>query len=164
MEIQEILNRVRSFGCSLVEVTGGEPLVQKHVHELLRALCDEGFEVLLETGGSLEISTVDRRVRKIVDFKCPGSGMEERNLWSNVEDLTEQDEVKFVIATREDFDWSVARVREKNLVGRCPVLFSPVFGVLDPLLLAEWLLSEKLAVRLQLQLHKYIWEPETRGV
>lgn len=164
MEIPEIVDRVREFGCRLVEVTGGEPLVQKATIELLRTLCDEDFEVLLETGGSLDIRNVDSRVKRIVDFKCPGSGMEEHNLWSNVEHLLPQDEVKFVITDRNDFHWSVAKVKHFDLENRCPILFSPVFGVLQPVQLAEWVLGEKLKVRLQLQLHKFIWEPETRGV
>ena len=164
MEIPEILSRVRSFGCDLVEVTGGEPLVQKNVHQLLRALCDAGLEVLLETGGSIGIETVDPRVKRIVDFKCPGSGMEQHNLWSNVEFLTARDEVKFVVGSREDFEWAVERVREMKLLTRCSVLISPVFGVLQPAHLAEWLLQERLPVRLQLQMHKHIWEPQARGV
>ena len=164
LEIPEILEKVRSFRCPLVEVTGGEPLVQKHVHDLLLSLCNEGFEVLLETGGSLDVSTVDPRVKRIVDFKCPGSGMEEHNLWSNVDHLSPQDEVKFVIGDRRDFDWSVGKIKLFNLESRCTVLLSSVFGELQPVRLAEWILEEGLRARLQLQVHKYLWEPETRGV
>jgi len=164
MEIPEILSKVRSYGCDLVEVTGGEPLVQKNVHGLLRALCDAGLEVLLETGGSIGIETVDPRVKRIVDFKCPGSGMEQHNLWSNVEFLTARDEVKFVVGSREDFEWAVEKIHEMKLLTRCSVLLSPVFGVLQPARLAEWLLQERLPVRMQLQMHKHIWEPEARGV
>ncbi len=164
MDVQEIIRRVRAYQCPLVEVTGGEPLVQRHSPELLQSLCDEGFEVLLETGGSLDISKVDPRVKRIVDFKCPGSGMEEHNLWSNVDCLSARDEVKFVIGDRDDFDWSVEKVRLHDLEDRCSVLFSVVFGVLPPVHLAEWILEKKLRVRLQLQMHKYLWQPEARGV
>ena len=164
MDIPEILERVRAYRCPLVEVTGGEPLVQKHIHELLEKLSDEGFEVLLETGGSLDISRVDSRVKRIVDFKCPGSGMEGHNLWSNVDHLSPRDEVKFVIGNHDDFEWSVEKIRLFDIENRCTVLFSTVFGELLPVQLAEWILAENLRVRLQLQLHKYLWEPETRGV
>jgi 7-carboxy-7-deazaguanine synthase len=164
MSIDEILNRVRGFRCQLVEVTGGEPLFQPAVHELMRALCDEGYETLLETGGSLDISKVDSRVKRIVDFKCPGSGMERHNLWSNVDALTWDDEVKFVIGSREDFDWSVEMMNLHRIGSRCPVLMSVVFGVLAPVTLAGWILETGVKVRMQLQMHKYLWEPETRGV
>jgi len=164
MGIDDIVRRVREYQCPLVEVTGGEPLMQDDVHELMRVLCDEGCELLLETGGSLDISAVDQRVRRIVDFKCPGSGMVKKNLWSNVGALRPSDEVKFVIGSREDFEWAVDRMEEHSLRDRCPVLFSVVFGSLEPVVLAEWILERKLGVRFQLQMHKYIWAPETRGV
>ncbi|HTO94000.1 MAG TPA: radical SAM protein [Bacteroidota bacterium] len=164
MTIEAILARVRSYRCRLVEVTGGEPLFQEGVHELFGALCDEGFEVLVETGGSLDISRVDSRVRRIVDFKCPGSGMEKKNLWSNVGALTSHDEVKFVIADRDDFDWAAAKVREHGLDRVCTVLMSVVFGQLEPVDLARWILEEGTNARFQLQAHKYIWEPSARGV
>lgn len=164
MEISEILRKVGLYGCGLVEVTGGEPLAQSNAVLLLSALCEEGYEVLLETGGSLDISMVDSRVKRIVDFKCPGSGMEIRNLWSNVEQLKDGDEVKFVVGSRADFDWSVEKIEQFGLLARCPVLISPVFGSLAPVTLAQWILEAGLRVRMQLQLHKYIWEPETRGV
>lgn len=164
MSIDDILHVVRGFRSRLVEVTGGEPLAQEGAHELMRRLCDEGYEVLLETGGSLDISQVDSRVKRIVDLKCPGSGMEKKNLYSNLAVLRSTDEVKFVIGNREDFDWSVERIQEFRLLDRCVVLLSPVFGVLAPVELAGWILGTGLNVRLQLQMHKYIWEPETRGV
>jgi 7-carboxy-7-deazaguanine synthase len=164
MSVASILSRVGSFGCRLVEVTGGEPLMQEGVHELFRALCDLGYEVLVETSGSLDISRVDGRVSRIVDFKCPASGMVKKNLWSNVEQLTRRDEVKFVIRDREDFDWSVARIREHGLDGRCTVLMSVVFGELECVDLARWMLEEGVNARFQLQVHKYIWEPSARGV
>jgi 7-carboxy-7-deazaguanine synthase len=164
MPIEDVVQTVRSFGCKLVEITGGEPLMQDGVHGLMTLLCDDGFEVLLETGGSLDISTVDPRVKRIMDLKCPGSGMEKKNLWSNIERLCPSDEVKFVIGTREDFDWSAKVIAEYDLSARCPVLMSVVFGVLEPVVLAEWILQSKLSVRYQMQMHKYIWEPAIRGV
>jgi 7-carboxy-7-deazaguanine synthase len=164
ISIDDILERVASYGCQLVEVTGGEPLFQEGVHTLLRKLCDHGYETLLETGGSLDISRVDSRVKRIVDFKCPSSGMMKKNLWSNVEHLKQTDEVKFVVGTREDFDWSLEMIDRHGINRRCPVLMSVVYGVLSPLALAEWILESRADVRMQLQLHKYIWAPEMRGV
>jgi 7-carboxy-7-deazaguanine synthase len=164
MEMQEIMLRIKSCSCKLVEITGGEPLLQDGIHDLMTTLCNEGFEVLLETGGSLDISSVDPRVKRIVDLKCPSSGMLKKNLWSNVDHLRPTDEVKFVVGNREDFDWSVNMITEHDLLKRCPVLMSVVFGVLEPVILADWILESKLNVRFQLQTHKYIWEPETRGV
>ena len=164
MSVSEILDAVSRFQCNLVEVTGGEPLMQEGSLELLRALCDRGYETLLETGGSMDIGPVDPRVKRIVDFKCPGSGMVKKNLWSNVAHLRGIDEVKFVIKDREDFDWAIARIAEHRIDARAPILLSPVFGVLDPAELAEWLLASGIRARFQLQMHKYIWEPSTRGV
>lgn len=164
MTTAEVMQRVESYNCKLVEITGGEPLLQEGVHELMTTLCDSGFEVLLETGGSLDIGRVDKRVKRIVDFKCPSSGMVKKNRWENVGCLTTNDEVKFVVGNREDFDWSIRMIREHGLDRRCPVLMSVVFGVLEPQSLAEWILESGLAVRFQLQMHKYIWEPATRGV
>ncbi len=164
MHFDEILETVRAFGCNLVEVTGGEPLFQDHAHDLLSRLCDEGFEVLLETGGSLDIGRVDARVKRIVDFKCPSSNMMKKNLWGNVNHLKPTDEVKFVIGTREDYEWSKSMIGLHELGKRCSLLMSVVFGVLEPVRLATWILEDKLNVRLQLQLHKYIWEPYKKGV
>ena len=164
MTIGEIVERVRSFGAPLVEITGGEPMFQPNVHELMRLLCDEGFEVLLETGGSLPVDKVDQRVKKIVDFKCPTSKMMKKNLWSIVESLTRDDEVKFVIGNKEDYDWAKERMLEHKLGEKCPILMSVVFGELEPIQLSEWILADRLDVRYQLQTHKYIWAPETRGV
>jgi 7-carboxy-7-deazaguanine synthase len=162
--IDEIVASVRRFGCKLVEVTGGEPLFQANVHELMTRLCDEGYELLLETGGSLDIGGVDERVRRIVDFKCPSSGMMNKNLWANVKYLNAKDEVKFVIGDRKDYDWSKRMIEEFEIDRRSPVLKSVVFGKLEPVRLSEWILSDKLNVRFQLQMHKYIWNPETKGV
>lgn len=164
MTIAEILDEVARYGCNLVEVTGGEPLAQAGTHHLLTMLCDRGYTVLLETSGSISIADVDPRVRVIMDIKCPGSGMEKKNLWDNILHLKPTDEVKFVVANKDDFDWAADVVRKHELEKRCVVLFSPVFGDVQPIDLAQWLLAEGLNARLQLQLHKFIWEPETRGV
>ena len=164
MSIDTILEQVRTHGCRLVEITGGEPLFQEGVHELMEQLCNEGYETLIETGGSLDIGRVDARVKRIIDFKCPGSGMEKKNLWSNIEYLKEGDEVKFVIGSREDFEWAVGIIDRYNLTERCAVLMSVVYGQLSPGDLARWILDARLAVRYQLQMHKYIWEPQMRGV
>jgi len=164
MLIADIVGAVRGFGCKLVEVTGGEPLFQANVHELMIRLCDEGYEVLLETGGSLDISKVDGRVKRIVDFKCPSSGMVKKNLWENAGYLSTSDEVKFVIGDREDYDWAKRVIGEYQIDRHCPILMSVVFGKLEPVHLAGWILEDKLNVRFQLQMHKYIWSPETRGV
>ena len=164
MSIDEIIEVVKGYQCKLVEVTGGEPLFQANVHELLTRLCDEGYEVLLETGGSLDISKVDYRVKRILDFKCPSSKMMKKNLWENVNYLKAGDEVKFVIGNREDYEWSKQMIREHRIDERCPILMSVMFGELEPVTLAEWILEDKLSVRFQLQMHKYIWSPDTRGV
>jgi 7-carboxy-7-deazaguanine synthase len=164
MSVDEILGCVEKFACKLVEVTGGEPLVQEGVHELLKELCKRGYDVLVETGGSLDIGRIDPRVTRIVDLKCPGSGMEKKNLWSNLAHIRNTDEVKFVIRDRQDFDWAVQVTKSYELDRKCTVLMSPVFGVLDPDELARWILKDGMNVRLQLQMHKYIWEPNTRGV
>jgi 7-carboxy-7-deazaguanine synthase len=164
MSIDQILQKVESYGCKLVEVTGGEPLVQEGVHMLLEELCNRGHETLLETGGSLDISAVDPRVKRIVDFKCPSSNMIKKNHWANVSALGWTDEVKFVIGNREDFDWSVEMIRRHEIDRRCPILMSVVFDALPPVELAEWILVSKINVRFQLQMHKFIWEPATRGV
>jgi 7-carboxy-7-deazaguanine synthase len=164
LSLDEILSAVRRHGCRLVEVTGGEPLMQEGVYDLMARLCDEGYETLLETGGSLDIGRVDPRVTRIVDFKCPSSGMAKKNLWENVRYLNDCDEVKFVIGNREDFDWSLARIREHDLERRGRILMSVVFGELAPMELAGWILESGVGARMQLQMHKYIWDPAARGV
>ena len=164
MTLDEIVAAVEAFDCRRVEITGGEPLFQPEVHALMKRLCDAGYELLLETGGSLDISTVDPRVRRIVDFKCPSSGMEKKNHWKNAGYLTERDEVKFVIGDREDYEWSKRKIAEYGIAGRSPILMSVVFGQLEPVVLSEWILEDSLDVRFQLQMHKYIWRPEKRGV
>lgn len=163
--VEEIISRVREFDCPVVEITGGEPLLQKNVLPLMSMLCDAGHIVLLETSGAHDISKVDLRVHRIMDLKTPGSGEVDRNLWSNIQHLGGQDEVKFVMGSREDYDWSVQKVREFDLTNRCrAVLFSPIFGQIDPRQIVEWILAEKLNVRFQLQMHKFIWSPTQRGV
>ena len=164
MSLENIIEKVQEYGCRLVEITGGEPLAQEDVHELMTKLCDLDFQVLLETGGSLDISRVDGRVKRIMDIKTPGSGMEKKNLMGNIPHLRWTDEVKFVVGDRGDFDWAVGIINQHELDKICPVLFSPVFGKLSPRELSEWILKEGLNARFQLQMHKYIWEPETRGV
>jgi 7-carboxy-7-deazaguanine synthase len=164
MSLDEILSRVRDFGCPLVEVTGGEPLLQPNVHPLLAALCDGGYEVLLETGGGLDIAPVDPRVRRIVDVKCPGSGEAANNRWENLDDLRPTDELKFVIADRADYEWARAAIAERRLSGRCPIHLSPVWESMPPAELAAWILADRLPVRLTLQQHKILWGKETRGV
>jgi len=163
MTLDEIETRLGEFSCRRMELTGGEPLCQPASLELMRRLCDDGWEVLLETNGSLDISPVDARVVRIVDFKCPSSGESEANRWANAEHLRPTDEVKFVLADRGDYDFAVAASRERRLTERCAVIFSPVPGRLVPADLAEWILADGLDVRLGLQLHKIIWPGEDRG-
>jgi 7-carboxy-7-deazaguanine synthase len=164
MTRDEILAAVAAFACPLVELTGGEPLLQPGAVPLLTALCDRGYEVLLETGGGLDIASVDPRVRRIVDVKCPSSGEAENNRWENLAVLRERDEVKFVIGDEADYRWAGGVVRAHGLEGVCPVHFSPVVPALPAAQLAEWILRDRLPVRLQLQLHKLLWGAETRGV
>jgi 7-carboxy-7-deazaguanine synthase len=161
----QIATAVAAFQCPLVEITGGEPLLQKNVLPLMTMLADAGQTVLLETSGAHDISSVDPRVHRIMDLKTPGSGECERNLFSNIEHLTARDEVKFVIGSREDYEWSREQVQGHGLVKRCrAVLFSPIFGRIDPHEIVEWILADRLQVRFQLQMHKFIWTPTKRGV
>jgi 7-carboxy-7-deazaguanine synthase len=164
MNLEEILAEVKKFDCRLVEITGGEPLFQEESLNLMKLLCDNGFEVLLETGGSLPIRDIDKRVKIIMDLKCPSSGMVKKNLYDNIVFLKPEDEVKFVIGTREDYNWTKDLLRQHNLTQICPVLFSVVFGNLEPVTLVNWILEDKLDVRFQLQMHKFIWDPATKGV
>ncbi len=161
----EITDTVLAQHCPLVEITGGEPLLQKNVLPLMTLLADAGSTVLLETSGAHDISTVDPRVHRIMDLKTPGSGEVARNLFSNIEQLTQRDEVKFVIGSREDYEWSRAQLREHRLAERCrAVLFSPIFGRIEPREIVDWILADNLPVRFQLQMHKFIWTPTQRGV
>ena len=162
--IDEILAKVHTYGCHLVEVTGGEPLVQPESLPLMTRLCDTGYTVLLETSGAIDIAPVDPRVHIILDVKCPGSDMTDRMHWPNLSALAAKDEAKFVLANRADYDWAREVLGEHDLASRCAVLLSPVFGTLDVRELAEWVLADKLQVRFQIQLHKHIWAPDMRGV
>lgn len=157
MHFDEILQQIRDFNTPYVCVTGGEPLAQKRCAELLRSLCDEGFSVSLETSGAMDITLADERVSRVMDLKTPGSGEQDRNLWSNVGALTRNDQVKFVICSREDFDWALEKNREYKLNQRCEVLFSPSWGQVEASELADWVLAERAPVRFQVQLHKILW-------
>ena len=157
MDLTSILARVAAYDTPMVCVTGGEPLAQKNCLLLLTALCDADYSVSLETSGALDISQVDSRVARIVDIKPPGSGESQRNYWENLVHLTPHDEVKFVLADRADYEWACAKITEHALHQRCPVLLSPVQGELAPAQLADWILADRLPVRLQVQLHKVLW-------
>lgn len=165
MTIDEIVQACVALDCPLVEITGGEPLLQKNCGLFAQSLLDRGFTVLCETSGAVTIDRLPDEVIKIMDLKCPGSGEVERNDWSNIDRLSPRDEVKFVIADRADYEWSRDVVRRHNLDTRCrQVLFSPVFGSISPQSLVEWILEDKLPVRFQLQMHKFIWPPDAKGV
>lgn len=157
MEIADILAKVAEFGTPYVTVTGGEPLAQKDCHVLLKELCDAGYSVSLETGGAMDISAVDKRVSVILDIKTPESGELRNNLWSNLDSLKKSDEVKFVLCSRADYEWAKETMTTHQLADKCSVLFSPVYGQVNPTELAEWVLADKLPVRMQLQLHKILW-------
>jgi 7-carboxy-7-deazaguanine synthase len=164
LTVDEVFEQAMSLGDQLVELTGGEPLLQPEVHPLMSRLADAGRTILLETSGAIDIAPVDPRVHIIIDLKTPGSGEVEANLWSNVALLKPIDEVKFVICDRNDFAWSIQQVRSRGLTRRCPVLFSPAFGLVNPTDLASWILESGLPVRLQIQQHKILWDPSARGV
>jgi 7-carboxy-7-deazaguanine synthase len=152
-----LLTRVAEYGVPTVCVTGGEPLAQKNCLPLLAALCDAGYSVSLETSGALDVSQVDARVSRVIDIKPPGSGEEARNRWENITHLTPHDEIKFVLASRADYDWAREVMNAQKLSQACPVLFSPVQGELAPAQLAEWVIADRLPVRMQVQLHKILW-------
>lgn len=162
--LDEVVDQAHGFGIRTVEVTGGEPLLQRNVIPLMQRLVDLGHEVLLETSGSLSIAGVPEPVHVILDLKPPGSGEDGKNLWSNVALLRPHHEVKFVLASRADYEWARAAVREHGLDARCTVLFSPVWGAVDLQALAGWIVDDRLPVRFQLQLHKVVWDAEARGV
>jgi 7-carboxy-7-deazaguanine synthase len=165
MRREEVLASALALGTPLVELTGGEPLLQPGTIPLMRELCDAGRTVLIETSGEADVSHVDERVHKIMDLKCPGSGESHRNRWSNLEHLTDRDEIKFVLASRQDYEWMRDVLRERKLTDRTKnLLVSTVFGRLHPRDVVGWVLEDKLPVRVQLQMHKYIWSPETTGV
>ena len=165
MTLEDIVDKVRSFACPMVEVTGGEPLLQPNCVPLLAMLCEAGFTVLLETSGAHDIAAVDPRVHRIMDLKTPSSGECGRNLYGNIAHLTERDEVKFVLGSREDYEWAREKMREFGLAEKIrAVLFSPVFGKIAPADIVAWMLEDKLPARFQLQMHKFIWEPKARSV
>ena len=164
--IEQIMQKVRDFGCRLVEVTGGEPLAQREAFELIQQLCDEAYEVLIETGGYVSTADVDKRAKVILDIKCPASGEADRNDWSNLEGLrADQDEVKFVIAERSDWEFAKKTIAQYQLETRAKaILISPAWGLVPLQDLAGWITESGLNVRMQLQLHKYIWGPDVHGV
>lgn len=157
VEIKDILKQVESYGARYVTVTGGEPLAQKACLELLEQLCDKGYEVSLETSGALDVSAVDPRVIKVVDIKTPGSGEAEKNVWANISHLSARDQIKFVICHRADYEWSKTIIQEYQLENLCELLFSPEFHHQKAGELADWIIQDRLPVRLQIQLHKYLW-------
>jgi 7-carboxy-7-deazaguanine synthase len=160
----EIISEIKKYNCSLIEITGGEPLAQNNVIPFMTMLCDDGYEVLLETGGHMDISGIDKRVKRIIDIKCPGSSESEKNYWQNLNHIKKTDQIKFVISDREDYDWAKNIIKENRLSDKCPILLSPNFDEMDNKTLAEWILADQLDVRFQLQMHKYIWSPDQRGV
>jgi 7-carboxy-7-deazaguanine synthase len=166
MSIEAVMDQVRHYRCQLVEVTGGEPLAQKQGFELIRQLCEAGYEVLVEAGGYISTAELDPRAKVILDVKCPGSGEEPRNDWSNLDRIRpDKDEIKFVIADRDDWEYAKQVIAKWDLESRAKaVLISPVWGQVDLQQLADWVSGSGLNVRMQLQLHKYIWGPEVRGV
>ena len=164
LSIDQIVDQVKSYGINLVEITGGEPLLQKEVFPLMESLLINKFQVMLETSGSLSIKNVPKEVIKILDLKCPGSGEENKNLWENLNHLASTDEIKFVIADKVDYEWSKKVLQDYKLDKNIPILFSPVFEKLKLKDLTEWILADNLPVRLHTQLHKYIWDPKTIGV
>jgi 7-carboxy-7-deazaguanine synthase len=165
MTVEDVVTRVREYGCDVVEVTGGEPLLQKEVYPLMERLLEEGRTVLLETGGHLGVDDVPGRVIRVIDVKCPGSGESDKVHWPNLERLRPTDEIKFVIKDRADYEFARGVVQKYDLPSKtAAVLFSPVHGVMNARELAEWILADRLAVRLQLQAHKYIWGADVRGV
>jgi len=157
MHFDDVLAEIQKYRTPHVCVTGGEPLAQKRCAELLVRLCDEGFDVSLETSGAVDIGLADRRVSRVMDLKTPASGEESKNLWANLDELTPHDQVKFVICSRDDYEWARGQLRDRKLNSFCDVLFSPAWGDVDPKALAEWILEDRLPVRFQLQLHKLLW-------
>jgi len=160
MELGDVVQQVATYGARYVTVTGGEPLAQRPCRPLLRQLCDSGFDVSLETSGAVEIADIDPRVRIVMDLKTPGSGEAAKNRFANIAHLKRTDEVKFVISDRADYEWSRDMLHEQSLPDRCEILFSPAYGELEPRMLADWVLADRLQVRVQIQLHKLLWGEE----
>ena len=164
MKIDEIINHIKKYPCKLVEVTGGEPLFQKNCIKLLEALVDLKYDVLLETSGSLSIENVPSKVINIIDFKCPSSKMEKKNLWKIIDYIKPKDEIKFVIGDRKDYEWTKEKIKKYNLTKKCKVLISPVYNKIESSQITDWILEDNLDVKFQIQLHKYLWPEEKRGV
>tara|TARA_B100000131_G_C18117357_1_gene611727 strand:+ start:2180 stop:2674 length:495 start_codon:yes stop_codon:yes gene_type:complete len=164
MTIKEILNKIEKYPTNLVMVTGGEPLIQKGCIDLMNQLLKKKYDVMIETSGSLSLNEVPKDVIKIVDFKCPTSNMMDKNDWTIIKDINQTDEIKFVIGNREDYDWSKEMIKNYNLNKICPILFSPVYDNIDIQDLSEWILEDGIKVRLQIQLHKHIWNADAKGV
>ncbi|MEW6685803.1 MAG: radical SAM protein [Candidatus Edwardsbacteria bacterium] len=159
-----IVNKIKNFDCPLIEITGGEPLLQEEIYELIEFLKQSKYKILLETNGSLNVERVDSSVVKIIDLKCPSSGMNDKIFWRNLKKITPKDQIKFVMATQEDYEWARKVIEERSLVKTATVLFAPVFGRLHPQKLADWILEDNLNVRLQLQIQKYIWGTRKKNV
>ncbi len=164
MTVNEIITKIKQYKCNLVEVTGGEPLFQKGCIELLQKLIDSKYNVLLETSGSLSIENVPKKVINIIDFKCPSSNMKKKNYWENLKFIEQKDEIKFVIGNKEDYEWAKRKINQYNLTSKCMVLMSPIYKEIEPKTIIEWILNDNLDIKFQIQLHKNIWENETRGV
>ena len=164
MKIDEILKEIKKYSCNLVEVTGGEPLLQKNCINLLNELIKNNYDVLLETSGSLSISDVPNKVINIIDFKCPSSKMDSKNMWDNINYLKKNDEIKFVIGDRIDYEWTKQKIEEFKLNQICDILISPVYGEIEPKEIVKWILEDNLKVRFQIQMHKEIWPADKKGV
>tara|TARA_Y100001970_G_C14139135_1_gene806089 strand:+ start:594 stop:1235 length:642 start_codon:yes stop_codon:yes gene_type:complete len=157
LTINEILDKIEKYSCNLVEVTGGEPLLQKECIALLEKLVEKKYEVMLETSGSLPVDTVPLEVKKIIDFKCPSSNMEEKNLWSIMNNVSKHDEIKFVIGDKNDFQWAYDKIKKYNIENKCTILFSPVYDKIDYKNIVKWMLDSNVKARFQIQTHKHIW-------
>ncbi len=164
MTLEEIVEEIKKYNCVMVEITGGEPLIQKEVLPLMETLCNLGYKVLIETGGSLPIEKIDPRVHVIMDLKCPSSRMMKKNRYENLQFIKPIDEIKFVIGSREDYEWSKEMIVKYDLMSKCEILFSVVFETLKPVELVNWIIEDALKVRFQLQMHKFIWDPKQKGV
>ena len=164
MKISDIIKKINLYECNLVEVTGGEPLLQEGCIQLITELHKNKKTVLIETGGSLPINSIPKKTHIILDLKCPSSNMEDKNMWKNIDFLKKKDEVKFVIGTYEDYCWAKETIQKYNLNKICPILFSPVYNKIEPKDIAKWILKDNLEVRFQMQLHKQIWEESKKGV
>lgn len=165
MTISEIREEIKKHDCEFIEFTGGEPLMQPDVIPFMNQLCDDGYTIAVETGGNRDVSELNPCIIKIIDFKCPGSGMEKHNNYANIAFLTQRDEVKFVLSDNEDYIWALNKIKEYDLNQKAGVvIFSPVFDTLQPCKLAKWMVEDLPPARMQLQMHKFIWDPEKRGV